>query len=310
MQMKRRTFVASLGASALYMTAGRPAFSQKKVIKIGILQPQAGDCAQWGLPNTRGAQVWAEQHNDAGGMLTASGERYKVEVVAYDNVCYVPGEELKAARRAVLDDGVHFLMQTFTPAARQAIADTVEQGKALTIAYGSGYLNEKYPYLMGGVTGSPTANMLTVSHVLAKKPEIKKVALLTTNNSFGLAAKAYAEAGIAPFADRVEIVHNQSYDPAAASDMLGLLTPVAGAEPDMIFQMGLVPAQQAQMIETMEQLGFTGVYAGEQWILPYILQRVGGDVIAGRLFGAFTVEAAEPTFSPRAHDFYQRYIKK
>ncbi|MBN9549668.1 MAG: ABC transporter substrate-binding protein, partial [Alphaproteobacteria bacterium] len=127
---------------------------------------------------------------------------------------------------------------------------------------------------------------------------------------FGRAAEAYAEAASAAFGGRVEIVHNQSYDPAAASDMLGLLTPVAAAQPDMLFQMGLVPAQQAQLVETMNQLGFTGVFAGEQWILPYILQRNSGQSIAGRLYGAFTVEAAEPTFSPRAHDFYQRYLKK
>lgn len=311
MGMNRRTFMASVGAGTVLLgVSGRAALSQTQTLRIGVLQPQAGDCAQWGLPNTRGAQVWADQHNEAGGLLAGDGKRYNIEIVAYDNVCYVPGEELRAARRAALDDGVHFLFQTFTPACRQAIADLVQEQKVLTTAYGSGYLSGDYPYLMGGLTGSPTANMLVVSHVLEKRPEIKRVALLTTNNSFGLAAKAYAEAGVAAFGDRVEIVHNQSYDPAAASDMLGLLTPVAGANADLIFQMGLVPAQQAQLIETMNQLGFKGVFAGEQWILPYILQRNSGESIASRLYGAFTVEAAEPTYSPRAHDFYQRYLKK
>ncbi|MBN9551966.1 MAG: ABC transporter substrate-binding protein, partial [Alphaproteobacteria bacterium] len=151
--------MAGVGAGTLLLGihGAKKAFAQGETLRIGVLQPQAGDCAQWGLPNTRGAQVWAEQHNEVGGLLAGDGKRYQIEIVAYDNVCYVPGEELKAARRAALEDGVHFLFQTFTPACRQAIADLVEGEKVLTTAYGSGYLSAKYPFLMGGLTGSPTA---------------------------------------------------------------------------------------------------------------------------------------------------------
>lgn len=296
--------------TAVFATGMRPASAQESVFKLAVIQPQTGDCAQWGVPITRSAELWADEMNEKGGVSLKSGQKLMVEVRKYDNICYIPGEELKSARKAVLDDGVHFILQTFTPASRQAIAPLTQDSEALSIAYGSGYLSKQYPYLVGGITGAPTSVMLAMSHVLEKNPDLKRVAMITANNSFGVAAKAYAKAGLVRFADRVEIVHDQSYDSAATADMLGLLSPLAAANPEIIFQNGLVPAQQAQMIEIMGQLGYKGLFVGEQWVLPLIRQRSPGPEIAGRIYGAFAVEPDEPSYSPRAYEFYQRYLKK
>ena len=244
--------------TALGMTLAANTAIAQEPIKVGALQPLAGNCAQWGVPITRGIEMWADEFNSVGGIAIATGEKHPITVKAYDNVCYVPGDELKAARRAILDDKVDLILQTFTPAARQAIAELVTENKVLTTSYGAGYLNKKFPYLIGGLTGSPTSHMYIASHIVNSVPGAKRIAILTVDNSFGKAARAYYQAGLAPYMGNIEIVYDEAYAPGANSDMLGLLTPVMQSNPDVILEMGLTPGQKGALIETADQLGFKG----------------------------------------------------
>lgn len=307
--MKKNLAIHGLAVAAvLGMTSA--GWAAEDAIRVGALQPLAGDCAQWGVPLTRGMEMWAEEFNEEGGIEIGTGERFPITVKAYDNICYIPGEELKAARRAVLDDNVDIMLQTYTPAARQAIAKLVTDNKVLTTSYGAGYLNEEYPYLIGGMTGSPTSHMFIASHIVNSVPDAKRIAILTVDNSFGQAARAYYRAGLAPYMDDIEIVYDASYAEGASSDMLGVLTPVMQANPDVILEMGLTPGHKGALIEAADQLGFTGVFGSEEWNLTFVKDRVSLDQVEGRLFMAYALEASEPDFSPRAHEFYKRYVEK
>jgi branched-chain amino acid transport system substrate-binding protein len=298
--------LAALGVAATHSTA--PAVAAD-TITVGVIQPQAGDCAQWGIPITRGVEIWADQLNDEGGILAGDGKRYMLEVKKYDNICYIPGEELKAARRAILDDKVTYLMQTFTPGSRQAIAEMTTEHHVLTTSYGAGYLSKDHPYLNGGITGSPTSYMLIASRAIVANPDAKRVAIITSDSSFGLAAKAYYEAGVAAHSDQAKVVYNESYGADATKDMLGLLTPLIASNPDIICELGFVPAQWASAIETLEQLGYKGAYCAEGFTMPLILKRVSAEALAGRIYSAYAFEASEPTFSAKGHDFYKTYVE-
>ena len=309
--IKRKLALSLLMVSLVGMSAcGSDPVEHVDTITMGVIQPQAGDCGQWGIPITRGVHIWADQHNAAGGLLAGDGKRYKIEIKAYDNVCYIPGEELKAGRRAILDDKIKFMLQTFTPGSRQAIADMSTENHVLLTSYGAGYLSKDHPYLMGGITGSPIAYMLIASRALTANPAAKRVAIITGDSSFGIAAKAYYEAGVAAHANQAEIVYNESYSPDATKDMLGLLTPLMATNPDVICELGFVPAQWAIAIETLEQLGFKGAYCAEGFTLPLIYKRVSPEALAGRFYSGYAFEASEPTFSAKGHEFYKIYVEK
>ena len=201
-------------------------------------------------------------------------------------------------------------MQTFTPGSRQAIAAMTTEHHVLTTSYGAGYLSKDHPYLLGGITGSPMAYMLIASQALTANPTAKRVAIITSDNSFGLAAKAYFEAGVAAHADQASVVYNETFAPEATKDMLGLLTPMMAADPDVFCQLGFVPAQLAIAIETLEQLGFKGAYCAEGFTMPLILKRVSAEALAGRMYSGYAVEASEPTFSAKAHELYKTYVAK
>lgn len=296
----------STSAVAIALLAG---IAGAEAIKVAVVQPQSGACAQWGVPITRGVEIWAEEFNEAGGIKDASGTSHMIEVTGYDNECYTAGGEINAFREAVLADGNQFVLQTFTPASRQAIAQMTTDNKVLATSYGAGFLSPDHPFLMGSVTGSPASYMYLVAHIIEANPDIRKIAVVTTDNSFGEAARAFYRAGIAPYVDQVEIVFDNPYDPDSANDMIGLATPIAASDPDLIVELGFTPGQQALFIEAMQQLGYEGKFGGEGWTMKFIQERVDAAYIDNRLYSAYVVDASEPTFSPRVSGFYDTYVE-
>ncbi len=302
---------AAFGLAAPGLIATRGLAQEPARIKMGMVNPLEGECAQWGIPIVRAGQMWADEHNAAGGILCGDGEKHMIDYSAYTNVCFYPNEELTAFRSAIQQDGCKYMFQTYTPASRKAIARIATENGVLTNSYGGGFMSPDFPYLMGGLTGSPTAFLGLVSHVLEQHPEIKRVAQMFTDNSFGLAGQAYTEAGCAPYVEKgaIEIVYNELFDPNA-TDFFPLLGAVMATKPDAIFYSDLPPGKQAILLETAESLKFTGVWMSHSWDLPQIAQRVDLAALEGRVYGGFGVDAMEPTFSKRAHDMYQSYVSQ
>jgi branched-chain amino acid transport system substrate-binding protein len=307
------SYLKSLGSAiacaTLFVFVGASNGQAQDTIKVGVIQPTAGVCAQWGIPVIEGAKMWADEHNQQGGLLVGDGKRYLLEVTAYDNVCYVPGEEIKAARRAVAD-GVDVMLQTFTPASREAIAKIVTDAKILTTSYGAGFLSDDYPYLIGGITGTPTSMMQLTSHVAETRPELKRYAFLHMDLSFGLAGQAYALAGIAPHSDTVEVVYDELYAPDATGDMLGLLTPMFQSNPDVIVELGLSPGQKAVLLEISEQFGYEGVFLSTGWTNSFLEERISLDDFTGRLYHAYGLDGSVSSYAPRGHEAYKRWVEE
>ncbi|MBE7183271.1 MAG: ABC transporter substrate-binding protein [Methylobacterium mesophilicum] len=310
-QILRTAAVSAVGLAAPSLISSRGFAADPEPIKIGMVNPLEGECAQWGIPIVRAGQLWVDEHNAAGGIMCGDGQRHKIEYSAYTNVCFYPNEELTAFRNAVLQDGCKFMFQTYTPASRKAIARLVTENGVLTNSYGGGFMSADFPYLMGGITGSPTAFLGLVQHVLEKRPEIKRVALMFTDNSFGLAGRAYSEAGCAPYVaqNKIEIVYNDVFDPNT-TDYFPLFGAVLKTKPDAIFFSDLPPGKQAILLETSRSLNYDGVWMSHSWDLPQIAQRVDLAALEGKLYCGFGVDASEPTFSKKAHEMYQTYVKK
>ena len=301
--------LAAFAAPALITQRGFAA--EPEAIKMGMVNPLEGECAQWGIPIVRAGQMWADEHNAQGGILCGDGQRHKIEYSAYTNVCFYPKDELTAFRSAILQDGKKFMFQTYTPASRKAIARIATENQVLTNSYGGGYMSADFPYLMGGITGSPTAFLGLVSHVLEQHPEIKRVALMFTDNSFGQAGRAYTAAGCAPFeaSGAIQVVYNDVFNPDT-SDFFPLLSAVLQTRPDAIFYSDLPPGKQAILLETSQSLNFGGIWMSHSWDLPQIAKRVDLGKLSNRVYGGFGVDASEPTFSKRAHDMYKAYVDK
>jgi len=89
----------SLGAPAIIRSRGFAAEPEK--IRMGLVNPLEGECAQWGIPIVRAGQMWADEHNAQGGIMCGDGQRHMIDYKAYTNVCFYPNEELTPfARRS------------------------------------------------------------------------------------------------------------------------------------------------------------------------------------------------------------------
>src|SRR5688572_4562702 len=98
---RRQALVGAVAAtSALAMPGALRAAN--KTVKVGVLFPLTGDLALWGVPGKNGADIWAARLNKAGG-LNIKGERYDVEVVAFDSA-YIAEKTLQGARSFVDQD--------------------------------------------------------------------------------------------------------------------------------------------------------------------------------------------------------------
>ena len=310
--LSRRDFIKTAAGAVGAVTIGGALIGARKTaepIRLGLINPLEGQCAQWGIPIVRAGQIWADDYNAEGGILCGDGLRHPIEYDVYTNVCYHPTEELKAAKKAILEDKKDFLFQTYTPSCRRAVAPLCTQHKVLCNAYGAGYLSTEHPYLMGGITGTPTSYLAIMAHMLDKNPDIKRVAILCNDDSAGIAARWYFTAVCEAYKDKIKLVDNKTFD-RTITDYFNLLGAVLKTKPDAIVFGTAAPANQALLLETGYTLGYEGFWGAETWGLVHILKRVSPEQIEGKLYSGNGVDASEPSFSAKAHKMYQTYGKR
>ena len=309
--LSRRDFIKTAAGAVGAVTIGGALIGARNTpepIRLGMLCPLEGECAQDGVPIFRGGLMWGDYHNANGGLLCGDGQRHPIECDGYTNVCYIASEELKAAKRAILDDKKKFLHQTYTPACRKAVAPLTSQHKVLCSSYGAGWLSSEFPYMMAGMTGHPTSVMPLFAHVLEQNPEVKRVAIVCTDDSYGISYSWYFQAACAPYKDRVKVVYNRTFDPKL-SDFYNLLGAVLREKPDVILEAYVFPGKQAILLETGYQLGYEGLWVGSTWSIPHILQRVSPEQMEGRVYQV-GLDAAVPGFNQRIEKFYKDYCER
>lgn len=268
-------------------------------IRVAVIQPLTGEASLWGLPLSRGAQIWADETNAKGGIL-AGGEYHMVELKAYDNIAYLPAEELKMAKKAVLLDGAKYIFGTHSRGCREATAPFTTEQKVLTIGYGAAYLRPEYPYTMAVVCGSPLSLLVAVDYIVEEDPEVKRVAIICTDTQTDFQAWF----GAAAAARNLDIVYTAIY-PYDTLDFHSLLTAVLATEPDLICEMAT--AKCATLISTAKELGYTGYFLSDNWNALQILEKVPAEYLEGKLCAAAWADHADPAV---LHSIYDTYIER
>jgi len=290
--------LATMGA----MPCEAAAESLGEPIRVGVIQPLTGECSLWGLPIFRCAEIYAEQINAKGG-LRAGGKRHLVEVKGYDNICYLPDEELKMAQKAVLHDKVKYIFGTCNSRARIATARFTTEQKVLTVGYGIGYLSPDYPYTMAAATGTPVTLGLNLAWLNWEQPDVKRVAIFCVDTV--PEAQAWYEA--ACVAEGLEIVYNELY-PMDTKDFDPLMTAILATKPDVIAQHGT--AEQGAFVESARRLGFTGYILSDDWDVHNVVGRVPAEYVDGKIFSAGGQQYSDPNACPLAREAYAMYVEK
>jgi len=281
----------------------KPAVKQAvEPIRVGVIGPLVGECSLWGVPILRCAEIYAEQVNAEGGILVG-GEYHLVEVRGYDNICYIPDEELKVTKKAVLEDGVKFLFGTYTYGARSATAAFGTEHEVIIASYGAAYLRADYPYTMATETGIPVSLAVTTDYVAKKHPEIKKVAITCADTSPEV--PVWYEAACK--ASGLEIVYNKMF-PVETVDFRPYMTAVMATGPDLIVQHG-TPAQGV-FLEAAKLAGFTGWAIMDDLDGPTILDKMSVEEVEGKVFSGSGMNYEDPICPPVGKAIYDAYVEK
>lgn len=269
-------------------------------IRIGLITALTGECSLWGLPLYRGAKIYVDEVNAAGGII-AGGERHLIEFKGYDNICWIATEELKVAKKAILEDNMKYLLTSYGKGATEARAPFGEEHKVLQVGYGATYLRPQWTYTMACNTGIPLCFAAGIEWVVEQNPEIKRAAIMCTDDYPTI--RVWYEAGAR--AAGLDVVFNELYPPDT-TDFRPLMTKVLATKPDIILEH--CTPQYGAWLGTALSLGYTGCFMKDDLDEHLILAAVPGEYVTHRLYSPGMANF-ESTFWPeeRFHHAYETF---
>jgi len=216
-------------AAALLLAT--PAFAEEDTLTIGMTLSQTGPLNIDSLAQQRGAELWRDQMNDAGG-IKAADRRYKVRFVTYDDQSQ-GGRVQQLYTRLIVQDKAQFLFSPYSSGLCATAAVITEQyGKPMLITGGA----EPKTYTLGNkyliqVLSSADHYLTGAINALASKAPHAKVAFVYSDDPFSkavaLAAREQAkESGLT-------IVLDESYAPAT-TDFSPIINKIISSSADAL----------------------------------------------------------------------------
>src|SRR5580704_12729422 len=203
-----------LAAAATLLAA--PAFAQNsassETITVGFTESQTGPLNVDSLGLVRGAEMWRDEVNAAGG-IKAGGKSYKVQFVTYDDQS-VGGRVQQLYTRLIVQDNAQFLFSPYSSGLTAAAAVVSEQYGRIMLDGGGAeakpfMLGNKYLFMVITPAGSYLSGAVAA---LAQKEPHAKIAMVYSDDPFSKAVLAAAKdqatkAGL-------EVAMDESYAPS------------------------------------------------------------------------------------------------
>ena len=242
-------------------------------IKIGVVGPHSGPAAFDGQSNLIGAQVAADEINNAGGLL---GGR-KIEIVPADSRG-IPAEAVSAYRKVVTQDKVVAVDCCWFSSSTIAAHPTIEELKvpATTgIAFLPDAKETKLTYLFK-FAQTPRMESRFVDYWV-KNLNIKRVAFLARNDDWGRASSGVYQARLKELGGTV--LSSDFYAPGE-KDFYSHLTKIKALNPEGINVVD-ISATAATQVKQMAELGLSAKPLGSDGPITDAFIRLAGKASEG-----------------------------
>jgi branched-chain amino acid transport system substrate-binding protein len=260
--MRRTLSILMAALLAVALLAGCGSKDKSDTIKIGILGPQTGGVAQYGIAVKNGAQLYFDQINEAGGI---NGKQ--IEYVVYDE----EGDAAKAVTgyNSLVDQGVVGIVGDVTTGptvavVAESVQDNMPMITASATAVGVTYnaeTNTVYTNMFRYCFIDPFQGV-TMANFASKELGAKTAAVLYDNgDTYSTGVYEYFVAQCQELG--LEVVAEESYA-SGSVDFSGQLAKIASTNPDVLFlpiyynDVALVAAQAASAGITATMLGVDG----------------------------------------------------
>ena len=284
--MRRSLLALQVLVALAVVSAGAPNSAHaQKAFKIAAIVPVSGPAAAFGLGCQRGLEMAAEDI----GVFTVAGEKYKVEVVAYDTV-YAPDKTVAAINRAVYNDNVKYGV-IIGAGVHPPILPIIRETGFLDFAFaaaGKQVTNAENPTVFR-IMASSDQLYQTYAVAIAEKLGAKRIAFLGPNDELGKNdAKAIKAEAEKMKAKGVSFVGDEYYERGARDFGPALLRLIA-QKPDIIDTDGSPTGSIALIAKQARELGYNGYFVNSTAVLEAkaisdIAGKAGENIIALRIW--------------------------
>lgn len=222
--------------------------AQTKTVVIGYTASNTGKLQVESVRQKNGLDLWIKQVNEAGGVKLSDGTVLKFEAKSYDDESNNDRIQELYTKLAT-EDKADFLISPYSSGLTASASVIAEQyGKPMITTGAASDSNYKQGYTLVFQAYTPASKYLTgaVDLLMAKAPDVKKIAIVHENDKFSTdvsnAVKAYAEG------KGFEVVLFEGYD-SGTTDFAPFINKIQQAAPQAIlggghFQDGSTFARQ------------------------------------------------------------------
>ncbi|MBW3098159.1 ABC transporter substrate-binding protein [Pseudohoeflea coraliihabitans] len=300
---------AVLPAAAIALAATVATAQEKpEALSIGVFTFTSGPAAAYGMPGKQAAELMIERINADGGVAGVP-----IEATYVDEAQGAEGV-ISEYRSMAEDQDNQVMIAALSSGNCLALAPLAEQLKMPTIAWNCDthqLLRDselKYTYRPNGNT-LPEFTAF-VAYLLERQPDVKRVAIINPDYSFGHDAADIVKTALATFAPDVEIVA-ELFPKLGASTYQTEISRLSSARPDAIFS----NLWGADLENFVRQAGPRGIFQQSQVILALgetVLQRVDlpDGVIVGMLGDGYWLSPdaqSKPDTVAFAEAYHERY---
>src|SRR5713226_976893 len=244
-KLDRRAFCFVMGLIGLG-AASTDAWTQDATIRLGIVAPMSGPNSRYGSFSLRGAQLAAEEINNAGGV----GGR-KIAITSGDSQG-TPVEGVSATRRLIDLDKVDFIIGDVSSSVTLAMQPVAEDAGVLLLNAASSNPKITYGAGVGGFKWTfrnyPTDALVVIQYA-AEKRGFTKFAVLSVDTDYGRAAIEFTKKYLPRFKG---LILTEDYYKEGEVDFRSVLAKIRDSGAQAIIMYGLAdttPIIARQMIE-------------------------------------------------------------
>ena len=284
--MRRSLLALPVLVALAVVSAGAPDSAHaQKAFKIAAIVPVSGPAAAFGLGCQRGLEMAAEDI----GVFTVAGDKYKVEVVAYDTV-YAPDKTVAAINRAVYNDNVKYGV-IIGAGVHPPILPIIRETGFLDFAFaaaGKQVTNPENPTVFR-IMASSDQLYQTYAVAIAEKLGAKRIAFLGPNDELGKNDAKAIRAEVEKMKGKgVSFVGDEYYERGARDFGPALLRLIA-QKPDIIDTDGSPTGSIALIAKQSRELGYNGYFVNTTAVLEAkaiadIAGKAGDNIIALRIW--------------------------
>jgi len=284
-----------------------PAAAAEKTLEIGVLGPLSGGAASYGVELVRGAEMRADEINKAGG-VKVGGDVYKIKLVTYDHKASA-ADAATAANKLIFQDKVKYIIGNAVGATCNAVQTVTEPQKVLFafVCWGTNNLGPDKPYSFRSMLSQWEAAEPFYRWVKEKHPNIKKVAVLSPNDTSGLDTNTAVVKAVKGLG--LEMVADETYE-RGTKDFYPILNKILAKKPDMLDVAASPPGEAGLILKQAHELGFKGAKGWTAGTNPASLVNIAGQEAAERVWSPININVKSDFVDAKVRKFGEEYEKR